>query len=113
MSFNIEGIMIRSMSRKKKIILLIVSSLVICIFLYHYGFFSRYNYLTAKVDIQKGDVQLISVDTDADVFFSIKYVARRYNIKIERFNKVFLINNITDKGVAIYNQINKWKGKLK
>jgi uncharacterized membrane protein len=104
MNFNIEGIMIKSMSRKKKVILFIVSSLVIVIFLYHYGFFSRYNYLTAKVDIQRGKVQLISVDTDADGFFMEENVARRYNIKMDLFNKVFLINNITDKGVAIYNQ---------
>ncbi|MGE5446981.1 MAG: hypothetical protein ACM3PR_01370 [Bacteroidales bacterium] len=92
------------MSRKKKVILLILSSLVIVIFLYHYGFFSRYNYLTAKVDIQKGNVQLILVDADADGFFREEYLARRYNIKMDLLDKVFLINNITNKGVAIYNQ---------
>ena len=96
--------MIESMSRKSKVILFIVSSLVILICLYHYGFFSRYNDITAKVDIHRGNVQLISVDPIADTFFSEEYLARRYNIKMDRFNKVFLINNITDKGVAIYNQ---------
>jgi uncharacterized protein (DUF2164 family) len=104
--------MIESMSRKKKVIILIVSSFVIFIVLYHYGFFSRYNYLTAKLDIQRGKVQLISVDTDADGFFMEEYVARRYNIKMDLFNKVFLINNITDKGIAIYNQQMKKQIKI-
>ena len=45
--------MVKSMSRKKKVILFILSFLVMIIFLYHYGFFSRYNYLTAKEDIKK------------------------------------------------------------
>lgn len=96
--------MMKFISRRKKVILLIVSLLVIAIFLYHYGFFSRYNYFTAKLDIQRGNVQLISVDTDADGFFRVEYVARRYNIKMDLFEPVFLINNITDKGIDIYNQ---------
>lgn len=96
--------MIKSMSRKKKVILLILSSLVIVIFLYHYGFFSRYNYLTAKVDIQKGNVRLISMDTEADSYFPIKVLSKKHNIKMEHCEPVFLINNITAKGVAIYNQ---------
>ena len=92
------------MSRKKKVILLVVSSLVIVIFLYHYGFFSRYNYLTAKLDIQRGNVRLISVDTEADSYFPVKSLSRKHNVIMEHCEPVFLINNITDKGIAIYNQ---------
>ena len=92
------------MSRKKKVILLIVSSLVIFIFMYHYGFFSRYNYLTAKLDIQRGNVRLISVDTEADSYFPVKSLSEKHSVKIDRCKPVFLVNNITDKGVAIYNQ---------
>lgn len=96
--------MSKSISRKKKVLLFTVTFSIIAAFLYYYGFFSRYNYLTSKLDIQRGNVQLISVDTDADGFVRVEYVARRYNIKMDLFEKVFLINNITDKGIDIYNQ---------
>ena len=88
--------MVKSMSRKKKVILVIVSFLVMIIFLYHYGFFSRYNYLTAKADIQKGNVRLISEITFWDAYTLVKSLSKEHNVKMEHCEPVFLINNITD-----------------
>jgi len=96
--------MVKSISRKKKAILFILSFLVIIIFLYHFGFFSRYNYLTAKEDIQKGNVRLISDTPFWEAYFLVESLSKEHNVKMEHCEPVFLINNITDKGLNIYNQ---------
>lgn len=95
--------MIKSISRKKKVILFVISFSIIAIFLYYYGFFSRYNYLTAKYDIQRGNVRIISVDSPADFYFPLESLRKKYNIKMEHCESVFLFNEIFHRGSDIYN----------
>ena len=44
----------------KQIVISGLSALIIGFFLWQYGFFSRYNYLSAKFDLHQGTVRVVS-----------------------------------------------------
>ncbi len=105
----------------KKPILISIIIIGIGISLWYFGFFSRYNYLTAKRDIAKNNPQIVYVGESMLTPADLNIVSKKYGFEIVGFGCT--LNAVEENGIEIYNsqmkkyldEINKtgWKSEYK
>lgn len=86
------------MSKKSILISIIIA---IGITLWYFGFFSRYNYLTAKTDIAKNNPQIVYVGESMLTPTDINNVSKNYGFEIVGFGCA--LSAVELKGIKIYN----------
>ncbi len=98
------------MKRNKKIIIGI-GILIISILLWQFGFFSRFNYLTAKIDIWKNEPRLVTCEFS---YIKGNYLRKKINEKygFYKTNEACFVSQSKLNGIRIYNaEINKYLNK--
>lgn len=99
------------MSKKKNLTLITILLFGIGFLLWIFGFFSRYNYLTAKSDIANNNPQIVFIGESILTSSDINTVSEKYGFKVVNFG--CLVNQSEQNGIEIYNsQMNNYLDKL-
>ncbi|WP_159019276.1 hypothetical protein [Algibacter sp. L3A6] len=98
--------------RKKKTLLFITIMLIgIGVSFWNFGFFNRYNYLTAKSHIAVNNPQIVFFGEAILTTSDLNKVSKKYGFKIVNFGCI--ISQSEQNGIEIYNsQINNYLDKL-
>ncbi len=91
--------------RLKKSILISILILAIGFILWNFGFFSRYNYLTAKTDISKNNLQIVFIGESMLTPSSLNEVSEKYGFEIVGFGCT--LSKVEENGIEIYNSLMK------
>lgn len=86
----------------KYFIALLILSISIGVLHWHYGLFHRYNYFTAKSDIARQHIQIVSIGLprlNASEFNGVTY---KYGFKILNFG--CMVSTSEENGIAAYNR---------
>ena len=104
-----------------KTIITLFLIVTIGILLWFFGFFSRYNYLTAKSDIAKNNPQIVYVGESMLSPSDLNSVSKKYGFEIVGFGRT--LSAVEQNGIEIYNsqmkkyldEINEtdWKSEFK
>ncbi len=95
----------------KKSILISVLIIAIGLTLWNFGFFNRYNYLTAKADIAKNNPQIVYVGESILTPADLNKVSKKYGFEIVGLGCT--LSGVEQNGIDIYNsQINNYLDKL-
>ena len=95
----------------KKSILISVLIIGIGLSLWNFGFFSRYNYLTAKNDIAKNNPQIVYVGESMLTPSDLNNVSKKYGFEIVGFGCT--LSAVEQNGIEIYNsQMDNYLDKL-
>lgn len=79
--------------------------------LWNFGFFNRYNYLTAKTDIAKNNPQIVYVGKSMLTSSDLNNVSKKYGFEIVGFGCT--LSSVEQNGIEIYNsQMNNYLDKL-
>ena len=96
---------------RKKSIFISLIIVVIGISLWYFGFFSRYNFLTAKTDIAKNNLQIVYVGKPLLKPLDLNNVSKKYGFEIVGFGCTLGV--VEQNGIEIYNsQMDNYLGKL-
>ncbi|WP_335975361.1 hypothetical protein [Gaetbulibacter jejuensis] len=69
--------------------------------LWNFGFFGRYNYLTAKSDIASNNPQIVFIGESMLTSSDINAVSKKYGFKVVNFGCI--VNQLEQNGIEIYN----------
>jgi hypothetical protein len=95
----------------KKSILISILIIGIGLSLWNFGFFNRYNYLTAKTDIAKNNPQIVYVGKSMLTSSDLNNVSKKYGFEIVGFGCT--LSSVEQNGIEIYNsQMNNYLDKL-
>lgn len=89
------------MRNKKNLIFITILLIGIGFLLWYFGFFSGYNYLTAKSDISNNNPQIVFVGESMLTPSDINNVSKKYGFKV--VNIGCLISQSEQNGIKIYN----------
>ncbi len=79
--------------------------------LWNFGFFSRYNYLTAKTDIAKNNPQIVYVGESMLTPSDLNNVSKKYGFEIVGFGCILSV--VEQNGIEIYNsQMDNYLDKI-
>ena len=88
------------MTRRKKI-KIGIGVLLVGIVLWQFGFFSRYNYLTAKIDIMREQPRIVEVGVPS--YFGVAYIGLDETYGFHQSNVGCLISTPQLRGIDSYN----------
>ncbi|MFD2890449.1 hypothetical protein ACFS5J_00260 [Flavobacterium chuncheonense] len=95
----------------KKTIFISITIFLIIFGSWNFGFFTRFNYLTAKNDIAKNKLQIVFVGESMLSIEDINKVSKKYGFKV--INYGCIINRVEQNGIEIYNsKMDDYLGKL-
>ncbi|WP_347175533.1 hypothetical protein [Polaribacter uvawellassae] len=99
------------MRKKKNLIFITFLIIGIGFLLWNFGFFNRYNYLTAKSDIASNNPQIIFIGESMLTYSDINTVSKKYGFKVVNFDRI--VNQSEQNGIEIYNsQMDNYLDKL-
>jgi hypothetical protein len=88
------------MTRRKKI-KIGIGVLLVGIVLWQFGFFSRYNYLTAKIDIMREQPRIVEIGVPS--YFGVAYIGLDESYGFHQSNVGCLISTPQLRGIDSYN----------
>lgn len=89
----------------------IISILIIGILLWNYGFFNKYNYLTAKSDIANKNFQIVYIGESMLTVTHLNKISEKYGFKTVQLSCV--ISSTEQNGIELYNsQMNNHLNKV-
>ncbi|MEY8867919.1 hypothetical protein AB9K24_00330 [Meridianimaribacter flavus] len=89
------------MRKKKNLIVIAILLVGIGFLLWNFGFFNRYNYLTAKSDISNNNPQIVFIGESMLTSSDINKVSKKYGFKVVNFG--CLISQSEQNGIENYN----------
>lgn len=89
------------MRKKKNLIFFTFLTIGVAFLLWNFGFFSRYNYLTAKSDIAGNNPQILFIGESMLTSSDINAVSKKYGFRVVNFGCI--VNRTEQNGIKIYN----------
>lgn len=96
--------------KHKKTILIASGILLLGILLWNYGFISRYNFFTAKIDIMNNNPKMVTIGLPIFSNTELNVITKKYGFKNVNFG--CMVNQCELKGIDSYNaEIEKYLEK--